>query len=80
MKVESKEPEFKPVVLEITLETLQEVQDFYNIFNHAGILDSTNINGATIRDILTRRRAYVSDNFQPFSDSLDAYYERKLSL
>jgi len=80
MKVEQKTPEFKPVVLEITLETLQEVQDFYNIFNHSGILDSTNFDGSIIRNKLTSNHTNVSDNYQPFADNLDAYYKRKLSL
>jgi len=80
MKVESETPKFTPIKLEITLESLQEVQDFYNIFNHTGIIDSTGFDGGMIRDTLTRTHTNVSENFQPFGDKLDAYYKRKFSL
>ena len=80
MKAERVTPEFTPIKLEITLESLQEVQDFYNIFNHLGILDSIDSDVSTIRNTITRTHRNLPSNFKPFADKLDAYYKRKFSL
>jgi len=67
MKVESKKieivPEFVPVELKITLETVKEMQAFYTIFNFTAITDSINmINSYAIRAALTKDNPHLFNN------------------
>lgn len=83
MKVKQIEPDFEPIKLEITLETQQEAQEFYNVFNHSAIVDNTpNISHRTIRDIITRGRnaSTIVNTFQLFADNLAIYYKWKFGL
>lgn len=54
MKVDINQlPEFTPITLELTFETLEELQEFYALFNYTLIHESLDvIDAAYIRDVL----------------------------
>ena len=54
MKVTTGSGGFKPVELNITLESAKEVGAFYAIFNHGRIMDALPINGDSIRDNIAK--------------------------
>ena len=68
MKVEIEEEKFKPVTLNITLETEQECKDFRVIFNYAPIVNSVNLDDQAIRDALSDYSD--SQNFTTFITNL----------
>ena len=56
MKIRTDEYGFQPLDLVITLESKDEVEAFYAIFNYTPLLSATNLDGDAIREAITRAR------------------------
>jgi len=74
----TREPDaFKPIVLEITLETLAEVRALYMVCNFAPIIKAQEIRG--VLDLSEIRRALgevkYMEHWEGFSESVKNWYE-----
>lgn len=71
MKVTTAES-FTPITLTITLETLEEAQDFYNLHNHTDVIDCTPaLDHDAIRNALIALHGKtVYDIFDTFANNL----------
>ena len=69
------EDTFKPIVVEITLTSKEEVQDLFGILNHSAIVKaSTSLNLAAIRSELLERFPIAKDNYSAFSTKLTNWF------
>lgn len=81
MKVRSNkvEPEFKPVKLEITLESRYELEAMYALFNFAPIvsaLESVEISAHRIRDSIRDGSMYITGSGQTLFNAIEKNTKR----
>lgn len=81
MKATYTEPNFNPVTISITLETEEELNEFYVLFNYAPITNIMgNIDDGKIRDILNKahgERIAYTETFAIFEEKLAEFIGSK---
>jgi hypothetical protein len=76
MKVERVEKkEFVPFTINIKVESQEEEQQLYNIFNHAWITESAGIVGANITNKLSRNNKSWQDFDGKMRKQAEAYFK-----
>lgn len=63
---------FKPITLEVTLHTLEEAQELYNICNYRPIHDLRNFHAYFIQEAIKESypNIYSAENFENFTEKL----------
>jgi hypothetical protein len=74
------EETFKPIVVEITLTSKEEVQNFYHILNHTAINEASVLDLDSLRDRIHDIYPEAYDHFDTFSDKVLDWFRTNYKL